>query len=500
MEWYNVFNKGIPSERYMGFTLDLIGHNCSFDNEKYIKAVTSELIELNDRIKDETKLDVECRKGLFAVTLDDTLEQKLTFSPQIFIISLLSDLDVETTIEDEMREDKMLQMARQRLSDLHKIKISSQLEKEFPKLFEAYKYVEKMYNDKIEMRKKYAIGKKLGTLDEDAYNRNLAKYNQILGKYGFDKTSFNVKTFIENIYKRYAFILKTENYRKVTSVIRSSAIDMHKFDDCLDKDKFELVMACSCLSNAYLNPDDAISYISYLTQYFREHEEDMDSDLTVELNFIDEDKEFNRMTLYKAYKEYLINHPEVKIVRKSADDFKGQTVEDVMAYLKSFKGELEVSWDILPAGESLFERTRTGESSITDEERKQKEENKERILREKEKFFNDNKPYLVLKGKNSFLGYIGYIYPNAQVVLEKFYKNAKGTSIAEDAIYIMKVEEFLDLSIKSKPEIIEKHLCQRVTHHRGWQGKVEEFLKKEATEDTIERVQIFENQIRHLNK
>ena len=62
----------------------------------------------------------------------------------------------------------------------------------------------------------------------------------------------------------------------------------------------------------------------------------------------------------------------------------------------------------------------------------------------------------------------------------------------------MKVEEFLDLSIKSKPEIIENHLCQRVTHHRGWQGKVEDILKKAVTEDSIERVQIFENQIRHL--
>jgi acetolactate synthase regulatory subunit len=63
----------------------------------------------------------------------------------------------------------------------------------------------------------------------------------------------------------------------------------------------------------------------------------------------------------------------------------------------------------------------------------------------------------------------------------------------------MKVEEFLDLSMKSRPEIIENHLCHRVTHHRGWQGKVIDFLRKEATEDTIERVQIFENQIRHLN-
>ena len=305
MEWYNVFNKGIPSERYMGFTLDLIGHNCSTNNAKYIKAVTSELVELNERIKKETKFDVG-----------------------------------------------------RRVSELHKVKSLSQLEKEFPTLYNGYKKLEQYYSDRAEMRKKYAFNKKLGLVDEDAYNRNLAKYNKLLTPYEDNKHSFNVKTFVESVYKKYSFYLKSENYQKIISIIKSSAIDMRKFDDCLDKEKFELIIACSCLSNAYLNPDDAISYISYLTQYFREHENDMDSDISVELHFDDEDKTFTRQDLYKRYKEYLITHPEVKIVRKSAEDFEGQTLEDVMAYLDSFKGELEVSWDILPSGEKLFERIR----------------------------------------------------------------------------------------------------------------------------------------------
>lgn len=499
MEWFNVFNKGIPCDRGMGFTLDIVGDNCSIDNKKYIKAVTEELYELNNMIDKEVDNSVIIRKGLFSLTMDENLVQYLTFSPQVFIISLLSNLDVKTTIEEEMVESKLIEKARKRLHTLRNMKYSAQLEKEFPTLYETYKLLEDKYNEMNEMRKRYVIGKKMGLVNEDAFESNMAKYRKMFAAYGLNTSNVNVKTFIENMYKKYMSLLKPETYNKITQIIARSAIDLSKFDDCLDKEKFELLVAASCLTNSYLNPEDAISNFSYLTQYFREHENDMDSDVSIMMFFNGDNKIFTRQELYRLYKEYLINHPEVKIVRKNIDDFKGKSYDDIKAYLEQFSGELEVSWDILPSGESLFDRTRyQSGSSMTESEKKEKESNKERILQEKEDFFNKNKPYLLLKGKNSFLGYIGYIYPNAYVVLEKFFKNKTGTSIAEDAIYIMKVEEFLDLSIKSKPEIIENHLCQRVTHHRGWQGKVEDILKKAVTEDSIERVQIFENQIRHL--
>ena len=85
-------------------------------------------------------------------------------------------------------------------------------------------------------------------------------------------------------------------------------------------------MACSCLSNANFNKEDAISNISYLTQYFREHENDMDSDISVIMYMNGEDKILLRKDLYKLYKEFLINNPEVKIVRKTREDFVGKTV------------------------------------------------------------------------------------------------------------------------------------------------------------------------------
>ena len=141
MEWFNVFNKGIPCDRGMGFTLDIVGDNCSIDNTKYIKAVTEELYELNNMIDKEVDNSVIIRKGLFSVTMDENLVQYLTFSPQVFIISLLSNLDVKTTIEDEMVESKLIEKARKRLHTLRNMKYSAQLEKEFPTLYETYKII-----------------------------------------------------------------------------------------------------------------------------------------------------------------------------------------------------------------------------------------------------------------------------------------------------------------------------------------------------------------------
>ena len=498
MEWFDIFNKGIPYDRAIGFTLDVIVDNCATDEKKCLRSFSEELLELNEILDKKYQLPFMLQKGLFSVLLDESLEQYMTFSPQILIFSMLEMLDYKVTFNDDYQENKMIEIARKKLKELSRVKYSSQLEKDFPKLFSVYKDIEHIQKRKSEMIKNYNFAKKLGLDDEAGFKESYEGFKEILSFYGFEKTTLNAKTFVENMVRKYNKILKPEVYNEITAEIASTQIEMHKLDDSIDKKKFSLLMACAAMNNCFLYPDAAIANISYLAQFFRENEDNMNDPMTVDMYMNDEALTLNIKDLYKIYKEFLIQHPEVKIVRKSLKDFEGKTFEDIEAYLKQFEGELSVSWDILPSGESLFERVKSNTNSLTEEEKNEKLANKERILQEKEDFFKTNKPYLVLKGKEAFQGYIGYIYPNAYVVLEKFFKNAKNTIIAEDAIYIMKVEEFLDLSVKSKPEIIENHLCQRVTHHRGWQGKVEDVLKKAITEDTIERVQIFENQIKSL--
>ncbi len=77
-------------------------------------------------------------------------------------------------------------------------------------------------------------------------------------------------------------------------------------------------------------------------------------------------------------------------------------------------------------------------------------------LRRRIDFFEAT-PYVYrVEGINNFAGYIGYIYPNGQVIFERFYKDLSSYELAlENATYIMRLDNFLEMSKLSKPEIIE---------------------------------------------
>lgn len=80
-------------------------------------------------------------------------------------------------------------------------------------------------------------------------------------------------------------------------------------------------------------------------------------------------------------------------------------------------------------------------------------------------------------GKNTFNGYIGYVYPNGRVVLDRFYDKQNDSTLADgNAVYAMNIEEFYELSKLSKSELIRSKLCRRYIHKGNWTSKV---LKKE---------------------
>ena len=72
----------------------------------------------------------------------------------------------------------------------------------------------------VEMRKRYVFGKKLGLVDEEAYQRNLEKYKEILAQFGLNMNTVNVKAYVEHIYKKCMHQLKPELYDKITAFNR----------------------------------------------------------------------------------------------------------------------------------------------------------------------------------------------------------------------------------------------------------------------------------------
>lgn len=160
---------------------------------------------------------------------------------------------------------------------------------------------------------------------------------------------------------------------------------------------------------------------------------------------ISQDRVYELLRMYNYDEEFIANFD---IQSKDA-----QLVMDILQKIEDNRSLL-ASWDIIPKGKR--EETETipvpKDPSIPLDE----QEKIRRMLVAKS--YLENSAYLFsLEGINEFEGYQGYLYPNGTVVFEKFYENIKTKKIASgSATYIMKLDNFVEVSKLTKSEIISK--------------------------------------------
>ena len=86
---------------------------------------------------------------------------------------------------------------------------------------------------------------------------------------------------------------------------------------------------------------------------------------------------------------------------------------------------------------------------------------------------------MVIRGKDTFDGYIGYIFSNGTVILDKFYDNSRKGKVSKgDAIYYMDIQDFYKLSQLTKTELMKRKEVGRIIHRGNWQSDVLEVLRK----------------------
>ena len=111
---------------------------------------------------------------------------------------------------------------------------------------------------------------------------------------------------------------------------------------------------------------------------------------------------------------------------------------------------------------------------------------------EKKEFFSTTNPMFRVKGKETFDGYVGYIYPNGKVILEKFYKNTANNQVSTgDAIYILDIGDFYRLSHFTKKVLMNDKRVERIVHNGDWQSKVRKVLEnneKTYSNETIKEL------------
>lgn len=271
--------------------------------------------------------------------------------------------------------------------------------------------------------------------------------------------------YLENLYNYLVSFLV--RYNELVDIC-SKPVDLKRLDECLDLERFYFVMCHILIENSQVAEKlegKLHNSFNFVSQYMKILESFGNYDIA--MNVVNIDGQVKAMNIEDLKREFLAirnRHPEYKTFVIEADvtkDYRdinvaNKTIEEVEK--AKMAKELQAAWDFIPRG--TMDKTDTNNDLL---DRKMRSYSKEELsqyekdgkLRERIDFF-ENSPYLYrLEGKNNFKGYVGYIYSNGYVVFEKFYKDLDSFDLAEGATYVMRISNFLEMSKKTKTEIID---------------------------------------------
>ena len=112
---------------------------------------------------------------------------------------------------------------------------------------------------------------------------------------------------------------------------------------------------------------------------------------------------------------------------------------------------------------------------------------------DKKELYGTTSPMYIIEGKNTFDGYIGFIYNNGKVVLDKFFKHQDTEELADgQAVYVMDIADFERLSIFSKSVLKNDPTVKRIVHYGKWEERVKQIIQENSTkispEEEIDRL------------
>ena len=267
-----------------------------------------------------------------------------------------------------------------------------------------------------------------------------------------------------------------------------------KYDLVIEKDKLELYIANQFIINAELSKDieDKQRYIYYISNYFRENKERKTATHPrIKVGSVDnENVPKHKRTdgivvtpnsIYQRFRKMMVENPKLKMIDFSKFDFSGMNLDEVESLVLRYLNELTVNWEIIPEEEiesSITKGIRENTKHLTEEEKQIKRERMLDLYIEKKEFFATTNPLFRVKGKETFDGYVGYIYPNGKVILEKFYKNASNSQVSTgDAIYVLDIGDFYRLSHFTKKVLMNDERVDRIVHSGDWQSKVRKIVE-----------------------
>ncbi len=479
-EMFQAINKGVPNYIPIEISIKTLIEQCAEDAEQLRDEFTLVSQLYKDaiiRTNDFTKAKEEFLVSLRTKTNYKTAQTDLYISPTNYLQRLKQILNVSNPSID-FNDLQLRQELLDRVAVLRKITTIEELQKEFPEIYNDYILALDAYP-----RIKRFEDKNRGNQDPHIQS-TLERQKRSYRIYGLD-TRF--KVFIEKQSLMYRNMVVRRQF--VEGYTDNHQIDLTMFTG-LNKEKFELYLADKYLTTAQRSEDDKVKQecVYYLSTYIRETKFSplaIKNDNGEEITF--------RKILYR-FKKLLKQNPILKPIDEPRSHFEGYHWKHVENHVKKYflSG---VNWQIVPPGEGTELDDRVIDSLNREYNHLSLEEKEKRIkaryaeYERKMKFFESSGYRYRIYGINEFNGYIAFIYPNGEVIMEKFFNDyANCIPTINEAIYNVKAADFETLSKLKKPALIKDNRCRRIIHRGDWEQKGQAIIDRPSSPETEEEV------------
>ena len=479
-EMYTAINKGVPCYSIIELDVNTIINECAFDKQRLQEEMS--LIKELYRSYFIEKMEFVKAKEYFLdkfriMTSFKNAESNIYISPIPYIEKLKRILNV-TDESVDFNDESLYQKLKDRVAELSKITTPEELKIKFPLIYEDYLLAIDSY-PKI---KRYEM---LHRHDEDEdVKSNISRQYRMFRLHGlhtlFDRFIKKQSTMYRNFAVRRQFI---EGYAN------RHPLDFSMFTG-LDKAKFELYLADKYLTRAIESTDDKEKQecVFYLATYIRETKV---SATTIKN---DEGKQISFDYIVRRYKRFLQQNHSIRPIDEPRENFKNYNVRHVINHVNKYFFT-DVNWQIVPPGKEeeldreVIESLNRAYNYLSPEERETKILERYCIYERKKRYFENSGYAHKIYGINTFAGYIAYIYPNGEILMEKYFDDQANCRPTQgEAIYNVKVADFERLSRLAKPVLMKEPTCARIIHRGEWEEKADIIVNRPATKETEESV------------
>lgn len=193
---------------------------------------------------------------------------------------------------------------------------------------------------------------------------------------------------------------------------------------------------------------------------------------------------------YPNIQFFLVPTAEIETLGIERDAKQLETYTDTI--LQSKKEDISCGWEIIRKGERKEKETK---EPVHPRFQTPKEKDFYLSFMKRKLFFESSNYLCRIVGINNFNGYQGYIYPSGMVVFEKLYEDVEAGKISKksNATYIMNLDNFVDFSKLTKPEIMKfikntanPQICRK-NHNETWEERMRSMMEGKGYTEEIEK-------------